>query len=185
MIADGGDVRDVRGLTSEIASGNPEAFAQFYRAKFGHVYAVARGTTHFDENTCLDIVQDTMMRVIRYMKPFEDANTLNNWLTRVTRTVAYDHLRRERRWRIRERNAMDGRATVTPDDVQEILERVEWVRRELRGLDRAAGEIIELRFRAGLTFEAIGRRLRIGPGAVHGRLTRAIARLRRRALSDE
>jgi RNA polymerase sigma factor (sigma-70 family) len=181
----GGDVKDVRRLTSEIASGNPEAFARLYRARFAHMYAAARSATRFDEGACLDIVQDTMMRVIRYMKPFEDVRALDNWLTCVTRSVAYDHLRRERRRRARERNAVVGHTAVVVDDTQEIQERLDWVRRELRGLDRAAGAIIELRFRAGLTLEAIGRRLGIRAGAVHGRLTRAITRLRKRALEDE
>ena len=179
------DARYVRRLTSEIASGSPEAFARLYKARFGHVYAVARRTTRFDEESCLDIVQDAMMRVIRHIRPFDDARTLDNWLTCVTRSVAYDHLRRERRRRIRERRAADGRPTVVSDDTQEILERAEWVRRELRGIDRIGAEIIELRFRAGLTLKAIGERLGISAGAVHGRLTRAIARLRKRGLDDE
>ena len=180
-----GDAGRIRRLTSEIALGNPEAFAHLYKAKFGHVYAVARRVTRFDEESCLDIVQDTMIRVIRHIRPFNDARTLDNWLTCVTRSVAYDHLRRERRRRIRERRAVDGRPTAMADDTQQTLERIEWVRRELRGLDRVAGEIIELRFRAGLTLSAIGQRLGIGTGAVHGRLTRAIARLRKRSLDDE
>lgn len=182
----GGDqAEDIRLLTSEIASGNPEAFARLYRAKFAHVYAVARKVTRLDEQACLDIVQDTMMRVIRYMKPMEDPRTLDNWLARVTRTVAFDQLRSERRRRIRERKAAAGRATVAPDDTQEILERIEWLRRELRGLDRVAGEIIELRFRAGMTLQAIGQRLGMGTGAVHGRLMRALGKLRKRTPDDE
>jgi DNA-directed RNA polymerase specialized sigma24 family protein len=55
----------------------------------------------------------------------------------------------------------------------------------LHGLDRATVEMIELRFRAGLTLAAIGQRLGLGAGAVHGRLNRAIARLRQRACNDD
>ncbi len=179
------DAGNVRHLTSEIASGSAEAFARLYKAKFGHVYTVARRTTHFDEDACLDIVQDAMIRVIRHIRLFDDARTLDNWLTCVTRSVAYDHLRRERRRRIRERRAANERPTVTFDDTREIMERVEWVRRELSGIDRASAQIIELRFRAGLTLKAIGKRLGMSTGAVHGRLTRAIARLRKRGSGDE
>ena len=66
------------------------------------------------------------------------------------------------------------------DDSHEIMERIDWVRRELRGLDRAAADIVELRFRAGLTLEAIGQQLGLSVGAVHGRLVRTIAKLRKR-----
>jgi RNA polymerase sigma-70 factor (ECF subfamily) len=178
-------VEDVHRLTGAIASGDPEAFARLYRAKFPHVFAVARKVTGFDEDSCLDVVQDAMMRVIRYMRSFDDEGALNKWLARVTRSVAIDHLRRERRRRIRECVAVDRTVHGAPDDVQEIQERLEWVRRELHGLDRATVEMIELRFRAGLTLASIGQRLGLGAGAVHGRLNRAIARLRQRACNDD
>lgn len=171
-------VMDVRRLTTEIASGDPEAFALFYKAKFGHVYAVAKKATGYDEQACLDVVQDTMMRVIRYMKPFGDEAILRNWLTRVTRTVAIDHLRKERRRRCREQRAMEGRSHVAVDSPSELFERLEWLRHEMSALDRVSAEIIELRFRAGMTLEAIGRRLGMGTGAVHGRLTRTVAKLK-------
>ena len=177
-------MKDVRRLTAAIASGDPEAFAQFYKAKFDYVYAVARRSTGYDEQACLDIVQDTMMRVIRYMKPFDEAKSLSNWLTRVTRSVAIDHLRKERRRRAREQRAAEGRRQE-PDDVpSELHERIEWLRREMRGVDRVSAEIIELRYRGGLTLEAIGRRLGMGTGAVHGRLTRTIARLQKKTVAE-
>lgn len=183
------DVNEIARITGEIASGCPEAFAQLYRAKFDLVYAVARRTTRCGEDVCLDIVQDAMMRVIRYMRPFDDADALDRWLACVTRSVAFDHLRRERRRLLREREAADHRATAADHDARDrdILERLDWVRQELRGLDRVAAEIIELRFRAGLTLEAIGQRLGLTVGAVHGRLMRAVAKLRRKAseLGDE
>lgn len=179
---------DVRRVTREIASGNPEAFARFYKAKFNHIYAVARSATGFDEHAALDVVQDAMMRVIRYIRPFDDARVFDNWLTRVTRSAALDHLRRQRRRRLREQKAAEGRpAVVNETDFHDLQERLDWLRGELSGLDRVAGEIIELRFRAGLTLSAIGKRLGLGTGAVHGRLNRALAKLRERSreLNDE
>ncbi len=181
--AAGSDVNDIARITGEIASGCPEAFAQLYRAKFDLVYAVARRTSRCGEDVCLDVVQDAMMRVIRYMRPFDDGQALDRWLVCVTRSVAFDHLRRERRRWLRERQAMDQRTRAADNDAQDqdVMERLDWVRRELRGLDRVAAEIVELRFRAGLTLEAIGQRLGLTVGAVHGRLMRAVAKLKRRA----
>ena len=181
-------MEDVQRVTREIASGNPEAFARFYKAKFNHVYSVARSTTGYDEHAALDVVQDAMMRVVRYIRPFDDARTFDNWLTRVTRSVAFDHLRRHRRRRLREQKAADDRPTAVHEgDTHELQERLDWVRRELTGLDRVASEIIELRFRAGMSLAAIGKTLGLGTGAVHGRLTRALAKLRQRSreLGDE
>ena len=72
-------------------------------------------------------------------------------------------------------------ATTLSDDPHDLAARLDWVRRELRGIDRVAAEIIELRFRGGLTLRAIGDRLGMSIGAVHARMTRAIGKLRQRA----
>ena len=173
-------IKDVRRLTADIASGDPEAFALFYKAKFDHVYAVARKATGFDEQACLDIVQDTMMRAIRYMKPFDQSQSLSNWLVRVTRSVAFDHLRKERRRRTHEQRAVEGRPAATVEPHTDLFDRIEWLRREMRGIDGLNAAIVEMRYRAGLTLEAIGQRLGMGTGAVHGRLTRTIAKLQKK-----
>ncbi|MCH7871555.1 MAG: sigma-70 family RNA polymerase sigma factor [Planctomycetes bacterium] len=102
-------------------------------------------------------------------------------MTRVTRSVAFDHLRKERRRRrAREQKAAEVRRDVVDESRSDLFERIEWLRSEMRGLDRVSAEIIELRYRGGLTLEAIGRRLGLGTGAVHGRLTRTIARLQKK-----
>ena len=50
-----------------------------------------------------DVFQETMLRVVRYIKPMPDDNALWAWLTRVARTALYDQLRRNRRRTDRER----------------------------------------------------------------------------------
>jgi RNA polymerase sigma-70 factor (ECF subfamily) len=173
-------VTDTRRITSAIASGDPEAFAVFYKAKFAYVYRIARDLTKSDEDVSLDVVQDTMVRVIRYARPFDDAKRFDRWLARVTKSVAYDYLRRERRRRGRERQAAERKAVERTNQGAESADLVDWVRGELATLDHLTAQIVDWRFRAGLTLEAIGQRLGLGTGAVHGRLTRALARLRRR-----
>ena len=174
-------MKDIVSVTGAIASGDPQAFARLYRAKFNFVLTVARRITSFGEDACLDVVQDTMIRVIRYMRIFEDGNALDRWLICLTRSVAYDHLRVERRRQQRERASVDHQSMYASDEPDDVAARLEWVRRELRGLDRVAAEIIELRFRGGLTLKVIAERLGMTIGAVHGRMARSIARLRRRA----
>ena len=45
----------------------------------------------------------------------------------------------------------------------------------------AAAELLDLRYRAGMTLESIGDRLGQSPGAVHRRINRILASMRRRA----
>jgi len=88
----------------------------------------------------------------------------------------------ERRLRRRERAAAapERVAPEQPDD-----DRLEWLRRELGSLERANADLIDLRFRAGMTLGAIGRRVGLSPGAVDGRINRTLAQLRRRAGEEQ
>lgn len=176
-------MQNVHEITSAIASASAgaaahvEAFGALYDAKFDQVYAALRRRTGVDESTALDLVQDTMMRVIRHMKPFHTESELDAWLARVAMTAAYDHLRKERRRRLRELRAAAQSSKVMHAAV-ELDDMVEALRREIESLDHGAFDLLSMRFRAGMTLEAIGRRIGVGPGAVDGRLRRALDQLR-------
>jgi len=172
-------------LTRAIASGDPEAFARLYRERFGLILGIVRKTTRFPEDQCLDVVQDAMLRVIRFMKPIRTAPALEAWLARVARTTAYDFLRHERRRLMHERAAGNGRMRESTDEIKDVDERLESVRRDLLELDGVTAGILELRFRTGLTLDAIGRRLGLKPGAVHGRMARGLEKLRQRRMHDD
>jgi len=169
----------VREFTGAVASGDTEAFARFYRQRFGEMYADARRATGRDEAFCLDIVQDAMLRVIRSMKPVETERALRTWLRAVVQSCAYDRLRKEarqRRWELQATEA--GNAKSTDDG---LGERLEWLRGELTGLDDPQAQLLVMRYRFGWTLKRIGTVLGLKTGAVDGRLGRLIATLRRRA----
>lgn len=174
-------------ITSAIASASgpteayAEAFTTLYDAKFDFVFRLVRRKTGLDEAASLDIVQETMMRVIRHLKPMRTEPELDAWLTRVAMNAAYDSLRRRRRRRVREAAHQDR--AVTADAVEQLVELSDVVMRlrsEVRRLDADSFDLLSMRFRAGMTLEAIGRRLGVGAGAVDGRLGRLIKRMRER-----
>lgn len=175
----------IRRLTTAIASGDTEAFAQLYKAKFNLVLRVVRRTTGYDEQTSLDMVQDAMIRVVKSMKSFNDEKSLNQWLACIARNVALDYIKRDRRRRMRELVAMNGRQIGSVEKIEALNEKAAWIRQELSGLDRVNAGIIELRFYAGLTLKVIGERLGLSPGAVHGRILNSINELRRQMKEDD
>jgi RNA polymerase sigma factor (sigma-70 family) len=97
----------VKELTTLIARGDREAFADFYRAWFDPMYAEAKWITARDEAFCLDVVQDAMLRVIRSLRPVETERELAAWIKTVVRTSAYDRLRSECRRSRHERSASE------------------------------------------------------------------------------
>lgn len=171
---------DTRSLTRAIASGDTEAFARFYRQWFDFVFAIARRCGGRDEQSCLDIVQDVMLRVIRSIKPMNSEADVQRWLAVVTTSVCCDGLRRERRRLAREWRAAGG-AGSRGESIEETDERLAWMRRELRSLPGDQAKLLTLRFRFDWTLKRIAVAMGLKTGAVDGRLSRAIASLRLKA----
>jgi RNA polymerase sigma factor (sigma-70 family) len=108
------------------------------------------------------------------MPAIETPEQLDAWLRRTALRTALDAARSERRRARRAESMADAR----PERVAE--DHIDAVRRELAELDVASLELLQLRHQAGLTLDAIARRLGLSVGAVDGRLRRATRRLRRR-----
>lgn len=170
----------VRKLTAAIASGDTEAFARFYRERFGPMYAEARRVSGRDESFCLDVVQDAMLRVIKSLVPMNSEAGLRAWLRAAVQCCAYDRLRADsRRVRREQRAARNPESSATSED--DIDERLTWLQQEIALLDHQQSRLLVMRFRLGWTLQRIGKAVGLKPGAVDGRLTRAVAALRRRA----
>jgi len=164
-------------------SGDGEAFARVYRAKFGFTLAAARASTRLDEPACLDIVQDAWTRFVRSPPRCEDEARLDAWLRLAVLSAARDAIRRDRRRRARERAAQDGRPPPDPVGVRDsdADERLAWIADELDSLDRETRAMLGLRFRTSMTLAQLGALFDAAPGATHGRIGRALAQLRARA----
>lgn len=173
----------VLALTAAIAKGDAGALAVFYEAWFDRSYAIARSITRRDEAFCLDVVQDTMLRVVRALRPLPDRDALERWMRRVIHTTALDHLRRElRRVRREERGAAAAPASVpeTPEssDRLELEERLAWLEQQLRALPQSDRKLLEERFVHGRTLAAAGTAVGLTGDAAHGRIRRLIDQLR-------
>ena len=169
----------VRELTAAIASGDTEAFARLFRERFDEMYAEARRATGRDESFCLDVVQDAMLRVIRSMKAMDTEQRLRAWLRVVVQSCAYDRLRAEVRRQHREHAVAQQHLPHRPDS--ELAERLEWLRGQLAAPDDPQAHLLLMRYRLGWTLQRIGNMLGLKPGAVDGRIGRAVSALRRRA----
>lgn len=162
-------------LTRAVASGDPEALARLYEREFDFLYREAHRATGRDESFCLDVVHDTMLRVIRSIPVLEDTASLRAWLRRVVRSCAVDRLRSDARRAGRESAAPRGeRPDVHRDDDRA------WLGRELAALGPALVDMLRQRFHLGWTLARIGEATGLTPGAVDGRITRALDSLRER-----
>ena len=175
---------DVLALTTAIHRGDTAAFAVFYEAWFDRIYALARALTRRDEAFCLDVVQDTMLRVVRALRPMPDGIALERWLKKVVHSTALDGLRRDvRRARREQKTAVDaGNAALgTAPSALDLEERMSWLAGELATLSRNDRALLEQRFVQGHTLEASGAALGLSGHAAHGRVRRLIEQLRNSA----
>ncbi|MEO1128919.1 MAG: RNA polymerase sigma factor [Planctomycetota bacterium] len=158
-------------LTRAIASGDTEAFARLYDRSFDRLLHAVRRDIGRDEAFCLDVVQDTFMKVIRSIPTLQTQAQLDAWLRRTLLRTALDAMRRERRRSRRE-------SAHLPPDAPPVSERIGWLEQQLQTLaDEEVGLIIE-RYRFGWTLQRIGAGLGISAAAAHARINRILRRLR-------
>jgi RNA polymerase sigma factor (sigma-70 family) len=105
----------IAALTRRLAAGDEEAFRQFQTLYFGRLYrfllVVARG----DETQAREALQETLVRVARHAKCFEDKEVFWGWLSAIGRNAARDAGRKHTRYlSLLERFTLRSQAETPP-----------------------------------------------------------------------
>jgi RNA polymerase sigma-70 factor, ECF subfamily len=177
---------DTAALTLAMAAGDGAAIESFYRQHFDRLYREARRCTRRDESFCLDVVQESVLRIVRAVRRVDSEPQLIAWLKLVVRTTAYDQLRAESRRRRREAAAHPASAVARDHHV--ASDQIAWLRRRIASLDPRLVELIELRYRERWPLGRIASKLGLSIGTIDGRLRRALKHLRdlaREELDDD
>jgi len=173
-------------LTRAIASGDTKAFAMFYERWFDIVLGLTSRHSRRDEAFCLDVVQDVFVKAIRRMPELRDDAAVHAWLRTVVRSCAADRIRRERALaRLHLVHQSDRTADGAPTDSCATAEQLDRLQTAMRAIDESHRLAFLLRYRFGRTLAQIGAVLGLSPGAVDGRLGRAMAAIRRASEADD
>jgi RNA polymerase sigma-70 factor, ECF subfamily len=84
-------------LTSRLAAGDEEAFLEFHRLYFDRLYHFLLGVTSGREHEAREVLQETLLRVARYAKPFNYEEAFWCWLKALARSAARDAWRKKER----------------------------------------------------------------------------------------
>jgi RNA polymerase sigma factor (sigma-70 family) len=167
---DSADASGVAELTRRLAAGDEAAFREFHDLYFGRLYrfllVVARG----EEHAARDALQETMLRVARHAREFDDEEIFWSWLKAVARNVARDGGRKRRRYlAVLERFAFFRSDAVPVESREEDTLRslMDESLTELAPMDRQLVEgkylhgstVLELAADTGLTVKAVESRL--------------------------
>jgi RNA polymerase sigma-70 factor (ECF subfamily) len=139
----------------------------------------------------LDLVQSTLLQVIRRIRSFRGDSSFTTWLFRVTANEALMLMRAQRRQRARFIAGLDledlsvlptMRAPVVEEDPASLAEREKFVRRALGELPNDYRDVVVAHYHEDLGLHEIAEKFMVSESAVRSRLHRA--RLRLRAILD-
>ncbi|MEE9385943.1 MAG: sigma-70 family RNA polymerase sigma factor [Nannocystaceae bacterium] len=183
-------------LVEACRAGDRRAFRILMERHQRRIYTVAYGYVRTKEDA-LDVVQESFLKVHRYLDNFRGGSSFYTWLYRVVSNVCIDHLRRNKRRRAVEYQdeirhdsdtALDeeaDRRIVNAGDPSALLERKEIlaaVQDSLRYLSDTHREIIVMRELQGMTYEEMAQAMKCSKGTIMSRLFHARKNLQKRLL---
>jgi RNA polymerase sigma-70 factor, ECF subfamily len=92
------DATSVSGLTRRLARGDETAFREFHALYFERLYHFLLLVTHGQKHPAQDALQETLLRVARYAREFDDEEVFWCWLKAIARNAARDGGRKRRRY---------------------------------------------------------------------------------------
>jgi len=162
-------------LTCLLKAGDEAAFREFHEQYFDRLYRYALVCVHGNEDAARDAVQETLLRVVRHVRRFDDGDAFWNWLTVLARSAVADGGRRRTRYgRLLKRYALGG-ADMVPRQNGELFEAREISLAELPLDDRT---LLRRKYEDGASVREIANESGATEDAVESRLVRIRRRLR-------
>lgn len=173
-------------LIERVKEGDRDALDVLTRTIRPHVERqLARYPVSDDDR--LDLVQSTLLQVVRRIRSFRGDSSFTTWLFRVTANEALMLMRSQRRQRARLVEGLDledlsalptVRTTVAEDDAASLAEREAHVRHALCELPDDYRDVVMAHYHEDLGLQEIAQKFMVSESAVRSRLHRARVRLR-------
>ena len=173
-------------LIERVKTGDREALNALMRLTRPHIERQLSRYPVSDEDR-LDLVQSTMLQVVRRIGSFRGDSSFTTWLFRVTANEALMLMRSQRRQRARLVEGLDledlgvlqsVRSSSNDEDAASLAEREAHVRSALGELPDDYREIVLAHYHDDLGLQEIARKFMVSESAVRSRLHRARVRLR-------
>ena len=104
-------------LTEAVAAGDEQAFGAFYDRYYDRLFRYLVVLTRGDETRTRDLLQVTLIKVVRAIKPFEEECRLWQWLKTIARNTFLDSIRQASRIpNLIPLFEMDAELSSAPDD---------------------------------------------------------------------
>ena len=174
-------------LVTAVKGGDRQAFKVLMQRYQRKVYAVAFGFLRNQEDA-LDVVQESFIKVHRYIGKFEGNSSFYTWLYRIVANLCIDHLRKAKRHRDVEFDdglRHDGKDEPPSDlvphlgrfgDPSDMLRRKEILAAVEASLDHLSDKhraVIVMRELQGMSYEEMAQAMKCSKGTIMSRLFHA------------
>ncbi len=172
-------MKDEAELVERAKAGDRDAFAALVRMHQRLAYRAAWLVSRSDDEAA-DAAQEAFVKAWRALHRFRSGSPFAPWIARIATNEAKNRLRSAgRRRRLAERASREpALEVVDPADVAVSGEKLRLVAAAIETLPERDREVIRYRYLLEMTEMETAAALRIAPGTVKSRLSRALARLR-------
>ena len=167
-------------LTSAMRRGEEEAYREFFRLYFHRLLAYLIVVTRGDEELARDLLQQTMIKVAKHIRVFDDEAVLWRWLALLARSAAIDHGRKSQRYFGFLKRFWNFRAP--PPSTENEGEFEVALPEQMQLLNPEDRRILEKKYFDRSSVKDIAAELNLSEKAVESRLTRARAKLKQQLL---
>jgi RNA polymerase sigma-70 factor (ECF subfamily) len=166
-------------LTRKLAAGDEEAFREFHQQYFDRLYQFLLVVSRGNEDETKEALQLTLLRVVRYIRPFESPEAFWCWLKVLARSAARDAGRKQQRY-IAVMKDFAGALTdfSNRSASSEESQLASLLQENLEGLDPADRGLIEGKYIDGFTVKELCAQTGLTEKAVESRLARVRGQLR-------
>lgn len=164
-------------LTRALVDLDEDAYRRFFREYFPRLRAYAGRLTGGNEALAEDVTQETLLRVVRHVRPMSSAEEFWCWLVLLLRCAFLDAARKERRHQNLLGNYVIA-AEIQASPAQPTIEGSEALSAALRRLRRRERQVFLAKYRDDESYDTIARALGLSPKAVESRLARIRAKLK-------
>nr|WP_255216665.1 sigma-70 family RNA polymerase sigma factor [Pseudenhygromyxa sp. WMMC2535] len=174
-------------MVTAVKGGDARAFKVLMQRYQRKVYAIAYGYLRNQEDA-LDVVQESFIKVHRYIAKFEGNSSFYTWLYRIVANLCIDHLRKAKRHRDVEFDdglRHDGKDEPPSDlvphlarfgDPSDMLRRKEILAAVESSLDHLSDKhraVIVMRELQGMSYEEMAQAMKCSKGTIMSRLFHA------------
>jgi len=171
-------------LTRRLAAGDEAAFRKFHALYFDRLYQFLLVVTRGQEHEAQEALQQTLLRVLRYVRVFESEDVFWSWLKALARSAARDAGRKQQRYAamlqqfaLRWRDLADEQFPGEDNRLGIILEE------SLNELDPEDRRLIEGKYLDATSVKELSAHTGLTEKAVESRLLRLRRYLRERVLN--